>query len=161
MFSRSCGGHTRTPAEAGLPNSTYPYFAVRCEFCYQSPFRWTRRLSQQDAALLEKGESGRLAVDRRLGWNAVPSNNFTSRQEGQQVILEGAGQGHGIGLCQRGAKAMAEEGSSFRQILNHYFPNTTLTLFGEHDASALYERLLPPDSLNLGRAEMRRLFATE
>ncbi len=32
------------------------------------------------------------------GWNAVPSNNFTSR-EGGQVILEGAGQGHGIGLC--------------------------------------------------------------
>ena len=161
MFSRSCGGHTRTPAEVGLPSSTYPYFAVRCEFCYQGPFRWTRRLSQQDAAPLEKGESGRLAVDRRLGWNAVPSNNFTSRQEGQQVILEGAGQGHGIGLCQRGAKAMAEEGSSFRQILNHYFPNTTLTLFGEHDASALNERLLPPDSLNLGRAEMRRFFTTE
>ena len=161
MFSRSCGGHTRTPAEVGLPGSTYPYFAVLCEFCHQSPFRWTRRLSQQDAALLGKGESGRLAVDRRLGWNAVLSNNFTSRQEGEQVILEGAGQGHGIGLCQRGAKAMAEEGSSFRQILNHYFPNTTLALFGEHDASALNGRLLPPDSLNLGRAEMRRLFATE
>ena len=161
MFSRSCGGHTRTPAEVGLPGSTYPYFAVLCEFCYQSPFRWTRRLSQQDAALLGKGESGRLAVDRRLGWNAVLSNNFTSRQEGEQVILEGAGQGHGIGLCQRGAKAMAEEGSSFRQILNHYFPNTTLALFGEHDASSLNGRLLPPDSLNLGRAEMRRLFATE
>ncbi len=86
----------------------------------------------------------------------MPSNNFTSRQEGEQVILEGAGQGHGIGLCQRGAKAMAEKSSSFRQILNYYFPNTTLTLFGEHDASsALNERLLPPNSLNLGRAEMR------
>jgi stage II sporulation protein D len=153
MFSRSCGGHTRTPAEVGLPGSTYPYFAVRCEFCYQSPFRWTRRLSQQDAALLGKGESGRLAVDRRLGWNAVPSNNFSSRQEGGQVILEGAGQGHGIGLCQRGAKAMAKQGSSFRQILSHYFPNTTLTFVREHDASsALNERRLPPDSLNLGRA---------
>jgi stage II sporulation protein D len=88
----------------------------------------------QDAALLAKGESGRLAVDRRLGWNAVPSNHFTSHQEGEWVILEGTGQGHGIGLCQGGAKAMADEGSSFRQILNHYFPNTALAVVGEHAA---------------------------
>ncbi len=129
MFSRSCGGHTRTPAAVGLPGSGYPYFSVLCDFCYHSPYRWTRRLSQQDAALLlGNGESGRLAVDRLLGWNAVPSNNFTSRHDGEQVILEGAGQGHGIGLCQRGAKAMAQEGGRFRQILNHYFPNTALML---------------------------------
>jgi stage II sporulation protein D len=134
MFSRSCGGHTRTPAEVGLPAGAYPYFSVLCDICYKSPYRWTRTLSSQDAALLGKGESGRLAVDRRLGWNAVPSNNFTSRQEGEQVVLEGVGQGHSIGLCQRGAKALANEGSSFRQILNHYFPNTQLSLLGEHAA---------------------------
>jgi len=132
MFSRSCGGHTRTPADVGLPGGAYPYFSVLCDFCYKSPYRWTRTLSSQDAALLGKGESGRLAVDRRLGWNAVPSNNFTSRSESGQVVLEGVGQGHSIGLCQRGAKALANEGSSFRQILNHYFPNTQLSLLGEH-----------------------------
>jgi peptidoglycan hydrolase-like amidase len=134
MFSRSCGGRTHTPAEVGLPGGAYPYFSVLCDFCYKSPYHWTRTLSSQDAALLTKGESGRLAVDRRLGWNAVPSNNFTSRPEGGQVVLEGAGQGHGIGLCQRGAKALADEGSSFRQILNHYFPNTQLFLLGERAA---------------------------
>jgi len=137
MFSRSCGGHTRTPAESGLPGSAYPYFSVLCEFCYKSPFRWTRRLSLEDSALLEKGESGRLAVDRRLGWNAVPSNTFRSRQDGEEMILEGTGQGHGIGLCQRGAKAMADEGGTFREILDHYFPNTSLMLLGDRVASPI------------------------
>jgi stage II sporulation protein D len=128
MFSRSCGGHTRTPASVGLPGGWYPYFSVLCEFCYKNPSRWARTLPLQNAAVLGTGEPGRLAVDRRLGWNAVPSNNFTSRRDGDQAILEGTGQGHGIGLCQRGAKAMAEEGRTFQQILDHYFPNTALIL---------------------------------
>jgi peptidoglycan hydrolase-like amidase len=127
MFSRSCGGGTRTPAEIGLPVNGYPYFPVACRYCRDHPQRWTRRISRQDAALLlGKGEAGRLAVDRKLGWNAVPSNNFAALAEGNQVILEGVGQGHGIGLCQRGAKAMAAGGASFRQILTLYFPNSAL-----------------------------------
>jgi hypothetical protein len=127
MFTRSCGGHTRTPAELGIPSNAYPYFSVQCEYCYKHPSRWTRRISEQEAErLLGKGEAGRLAVDRRLGWNAIPSNNFTARKQGGEVILKGAGQGHGVGLCQRGAKAMAEDGAGFREILSHYFPNTTL-----------------------------------
>jgi peptidoglycan hydrolase-like amidase len=127
MFTRSCGGHTRTPAEVGISPSSYPYYSVVCDVCYKSPVRWIRRVSKHDAAQLRgKGEAGRLVVDRHLGWDAVPSNNFTVRDEEGTVILEGAGQGHGIGLCQRGARAMAEGGASFREIISHYFPNTVL-----------------------------------
>jgi stage II sporulation protein D len=61
------------------------------------------------------------------------------RKEGDHVILEGVGQGHGIGLCQSGASAMAEEGANFRQILSHYYPNATIVSLGlslERAASA-------------------------
>jgi stage II sporulation protein D len=127
MFTRSCGGRTRTPAELGLPVNGYPYFAVVCDYCYKNPPRWTRRVSHADADLLiDKGEAGRLAVDRRLGWSAVPGNTYTMQTVNGEVVLEGAGQGHGIGLCQRGAKAMAEDGANYREILSHYFPNTTI-----------------------------------
>jgi len=130
MFTRSCGGSTRTPAQAGMPVNRYPYFAVICEYCHTHPYVWTRRVSQADAELLlAKGEAGRLAVDRRLGWNAVPSNNFTTRSKGAEVLLEGKGQGHGIGLCQRGAAAMAAGGADFRKILGYYFPNTQVVRF--------------------------------
>jgi peptidoglycan hydrolase-like amidase len=126
MFTRSCSGHTRTPQEIGLFSREYPYFSVICDFCYKNPIKWARKVSPQDAALLGTGENGRLSVGRRLGWDAVPSDNFTAHEEGGKVVLEGFGQGHGIGLCQRGARAMAENGATFREILDHYFPNTRI-----------------------------------
>lgn len=126
MFTPSCGGRTRTPAELGLPPGAYPYFAVICDICHKHPIRWSRSVSAEDAAVLEKGEAGRLVVARRLGWTAIPSNNFTERPEGSEVLVSGIGRGHGIGLCQRGAADMAGHGATFREILLHYFPNTRL-----------------------------------
>jgi peptidoglycan hydrolase-like amidase len=38
----------------------------------------------------------------------------------------GTAAGHGIGLCQTGAAAMAATGAGFRAILEHYYPNTVL-----------------------------------
>jgi len=127
MFGRSCGGRTRTPQEVGLPGKGYPYFAVLCEYCLRHPSHWSRRVSQSEAGdLLKRGEPSRLEIDRRLGWDAVPSNNFTAHDEEHGIVLEGTGQGHGIGLCQAGAKAMAQAGSGFHAILDHYYPNTAL-----------------------------------
>ena len=40
--------------------------------------------------------------------------------------LEGAGWGHGVGLCQIGAAVMASEGYTYKEILEHYYPGTTL-----------------------------------
>lgn len=127
MFTRSCGGKTQTLAAIGVPAKNYPYFSVRCDACYKNPVRWTRRVSPQDAGTLEaQREAGRLSIDRRLGWSAVPSNNFTIQNVDREVVLHGAGEGHGVGFCQRGARAMAAEGEDFGEIIRHYFPNTAL-----------------------------------
>ena len=40
--------------------------------------------------------------------------------------VRGQKYGHGVGLCQYGAKQLAEEGQNFRQILAHYYKGTTL-----------------------------------
>jgi hypothetical protein len=129
MFTRSCGGHTRTAKEVGLSSDGYPYYSAVCDYCLRHPTHWVRHLTQADAAdidLSEHRENTRLEIGRRLGWDAVPGNNFIVRRDAAGVVLDGTGEGHGIGLCQAGAKAMAQSGATFREILDHYYPNTTL-----------------------------------
>jgi stage II sporulation protein D len=64
-----------------------------------------------------------------LGWSAVPSNDFSIEKNGDSIRLEGIGYGHGIGLCQAGARAMAQVGANFQQILDHYYPNTNVVSY--------------------------------
>jgi peptidoglycan hydrolase-like amidase len=131
MYTRSCSGRTRTPAELGLAPAAYPYYSVDCKYCRQHPSRWESRLSAANAVTLHNSnESSRLRLGRSLGWSAVPSNNFVMHKDGEQTVLRGVGQGHGIGLCQAGAKAMALEGADFREILTHYYPNTVIITLG-------------------------------
>jgi stage II sporulation protein D len=131
MYTRSCSGRTHTAAELGLPSAIYPYYSVDCKYCRQHPAHWQRRLTAKEAdGLTNANETARLNVDRRLGWDTVPSNDFTIQKETDHVLLRGTGMGHGIGLCQSGAKAMAQEGADFRTILDHYYPNTAVVSMG-------------------------------
>jgi len=43
-----------------------------------------------------------------------------------KVVATGAGNGHGIGLCQWGAMGMARSGKGYRDILAHYYKSTSL-----------------------------------
>jgi len=135
MYTRSCSGRTRTPSELGLKLAAYPYYPVECEHCRVHPAYWTSRITSRDALSLQAGdESNRLAIDHRLGWSAVPSNDFSQKKEGDSVLLKGIGSGHGIGLCQAGAKAMAEKGATFLQILDHYYPNTNVVSYSGQES---------------------------
>jgi peptidoglycan hydrolase-like amidase len=150
MYTRSCSGRTRTPSEVGLAAAAYPYYSVECKHCLAHPARWSSRISAQDAAALRSSDEGaRLNIDRRLGWSAVPSNDFVLKTERGQIIVEGTGKGHGIGLCQSGAKAMAEEGADFRQILSHYYPNTSVVNWpAQAPGTSLEETANPPSDEN-------------
>ncbi len=43
------------------------------------------------------------------------------------VLIQGGGWGHGVGLCQRGAVAMALAGRTWREILSFYYPGSEVT----------------------------------
>lgn len=59
---------------------------------------------------------------RALGWGTVKSASFQVRRNAGTYIFEGRGLGHGVGLCQWGAKKRAESGWSCRAILDFYYP---------------------------------------
>jgi stage II sporulation protein D len=129
LFSASCGGRTRSLGEVGLSPCGYPYFSVACRYCVHHAASWKRVLSEKDAECLLRGpptEAKRLKIDQKMGWSTIPGNNFELEVAGESVLIQGIGKGHGIGLCQVGASSMATDGSTFREILNHYYPNTSL-----------------------------------
>ncbi|MGA1795044.1 MAG: SpoIID/LytB domain-containing protein [bacterium] len=64
-----------------------------------------------------------------MGNNILRSTTFTVTKDGDGFfIFKGAGWGHGVGLCQWGAKAMAEQGASYRDILSHYYPRAGIDI---------------------------------
>ncbi len=56
------------------------------------------------------------------------STNFTVKVTGETITIYTKGYGHRVGMSQYGADAMAVTGSSYLQILSHYYRGTTLTV---------------------------------
>lgn len=98
-------------------------------------------------ALGERGASGRLETVRvrgsegeavirkelpiRLAFGGLPSAMFIVEAEGPReaptaFVFHGGGRGHGVGLCQFGARGRAEAGAAYREILRHYFTGATI-----------------------------------
>ena len=93
---------------------------------------------------LERGESGRiirlriegtegnteigkeLAIRKALSHTHLKSSAFEVRKEGDLFVLKGRGWGHGVGLCQIGAAAMAAAGKSYEEILKHYYKDAEI-----------------------------------
>jgi len=75
-----------------------------------------------------QGEKSVKAVFLRkaLGYGELKSTNFTVTVADEEAQFSGVGNGHGVGLCQWGARDMAAYGSGYREILSHYYPGTTL-----------------------------------
>lgn len=52
------------------------------------------------------------------------SANFDIELKEKSVIFKVKGYGHGVGMSQWGAEAMAREGKNYEEILEYYYPNT-------------------------------------
>jgi stage II sporulation protein D len=85
------------------------------------------------AAEYQVGDGGheyriaRAAFKREIFPAALHSLRFIARLDGDQLLFEGRGRGHGVGLCQWGARGLALSGQSAPAIVGYYYPGTRLS----------------------------------
>jgi peptidoglycan hydrolase-like amidase len=73
------------------------------------------------AALYSANCGGKTRTLEQAGWNQEAYPYFAI-----ECPVRGEASGHRIGMCQEGAAQMARDGKTFREILAHYFPATTI-----------------------------------
>jgi stage II sporulation protein D len=78
-----------------------------------------------------RGSEGRGRLEARalrtaLGASVVRSTLFEVRTGEDGFIFVGSGHGHGVGMSQWGAQAMAVRGADYREILEAFYPGTQL-----------------------------------
>ncbi len=92
-------------------------------------------LGEAESAPME-GSAFRIAVGARIvrslritgmGVGAAGVAGGDPAQAVDAVGIEGCGLGHGVGLCQWGARGLAQTGATVRAILAYYFPGTDVT----------------------------------
>lgn len=155
FYHRDCGGHTES-GQTLLGSSVPYLPAGPDPYCPRTPWSATIEKARLQSALAAEGlgrvtgvfalskrqsgrahavraggriipaESFRMAVGRQIGWNLVRSDWYELDDKGAAVHFAGRGSGHGVGLCQLGAAAMAKQGADYRKILEQYYPGVAI-----------------------------------
>lgn len=87
-----------------------------------------------------------------LGFNKLKSANFSFQWFGETMKIAGKGHGHGVGLCQWGAKSLAQNGHTWKQILKRYYPLAKLQKKPQFLPPLLQVPSLPSSETPLSRA---------
>jgi len=152
FFFSSCGGKTRDGKIVFGVDAPY-LRSVPCGHCNDAAgAHWTITLTTAElakkfgegvrdlhsegdagdgrAAAIVLAPSGRKltpeAVRKAVGYTVIKSPTFTVSCAKGACTFAGQGFGHGVGMCQWGARGMANDKSGYQDILAHYFPGADL-----------------------------------
>jgi stage II sporulation protein D len=156
FFHSTCGGRTADVEEVFGKGGAAPLQGVLCGNCQDSKYyRWSTVFTAKDLSrllglsgvtsivLMEKTPSGRCrevtvrhargetrltgtALRQALGPEALRSTAFSVEPQDGGSRFQGSGWGHGVGMCQWGARGLARKGVGFAEILAHYYPQSEL-----------------------------------
>jgi stage II sporulation protein D len=146
-FHSNCGGQTMSSEDVWLSGQPYlisvsdPYCLKSRNATWQKNFsarEWVNYIKKSGYPVI-KSDSSELnflqttrVADYRTKSFSIPlrtirsdlnlrSTFFSVFVKGDSIILKGRGYGHGVGLCQEGAMAMAAKGFKYNDIINFYY----------------------------------------
>jgi stage II sporulation protein D len=150
LFHSTCGGRT-VSAKSAFGNEVPYLKPQSCEWCRgSSRHRWSITMSLEEmserlerarltrskvtsfsrkeetsAVKLESGKKQQQVSPQEIraavGFSDLYSARFTAETKGKTIHIHGRGFGHGVGMCQWGARGMADAGKTHVQILAHYY----------------------------------------
>ncbi|MCH7534317.1 MAG: SpoIID/LytB domain-containing protein [Bacteroidetes bacterium] len=146
-FHSNCGGQTMNSEDVWGGHRSYLRSVVDTYCINQSNSNWEKRIdfgewkkyltdnqinkdqinvfAQSERKVHYNDEHTFRLTNIRKDWK-LRSTFFTVSRDKREVVLNGKGYGHGVGLCQEGAIHMAELGFSFKKILEFYYNNVKL-----------------------------------
>lgn len=119
--------------------------------------RAVRLVIEGERRKVVSGWQFRQALCKAFGWASVKSTLFRVTSDGKDFLIEGQGLGHGVGLCQTGAEAMARRGMTAASILRYYFPQARLSSArpaqAERQGADIHSGAVPLRALRVAFAE--------
>lgn len=155
-YHANCGGHGTDPGVWNDNPQIKPLSGAKCSYCASSKSHsWQYLMPQKNISVYAGGAVKSISVAEKmphghatyinietnkgtkkvrcnnmriaLGPNKIKSCFFTKIEaRGDNFYFEGRGFGHGMGMCQEGARGMANNGKNFKEILSNFFPGAEL-----------------------------------
>jgi stage II sporulation protein D len=97
----------------------------------QAPSKAPSKTSSKASSKTSSKASSKAPLPQSLSGASMPALRPTEpiREENGFFVFRGRGWGHGVGLSQWGAQALAKKGWSAERILEHYYPGTAVKRF--------------------------------
>ncbi len=158
VFSANCGGHTANSEDVWTRKVSYLRGVPDHDYCEGfSNHSWHFSIGKDEflskaghyhrvqaaSFTIERDKSGRA---KRIVLNQNPvltisgeelrrlfglkSSKFQVVDSGPGLVFDGAGYGHGVGMCQDGAYYLSRMGLDYDKIISHYYHDVEIGKFG-------------------------------
>jgi stage II sporulation protein D len=150
FYHSSCAGRTRRAEPFLIARHIPPLAGTTCSWCSDVDTAWRRPIPSAELQKLlnlpkpidmvaltgdgkivitSAGSKTNFSPDEFrafVGPRIIRSPDFTVKKSGNMWHFEGRGFGHGVGMCQHGARGMALKGYKWPSIVRHYYPGAQI-----------------------------------